>query len=179
MNNYITLIGSLTDKAFAPYRTVMASWTTYIADLRALLPPATPPKPTVGAPPPGGTATPSGDWHSGQQVRYALMARSSWNPSVQSELEERLRKSGFKISEEQSTNKGPSASEWSEPLTIGPTVGAVVGGITDVDGADTLVVLRQFSTNTAAAWSDSQQVAALARPFPPTYTDTNPGGNPW
>ena len=121
----------------------------------ALLPPAKPPQPTVGPPPPGGTATPSGSWNSGQQVRYALMAKST---------------------------KGPSpASEWSQPLTIGATVGAVVGGITAVDGADTLVVLRQFRANTTppAAWSDNrEQVAALAGPFPPTYTDTNLGGDP-
>lgn len=153
MTAYVAKIAKGVDDGFAPHRQVMASWTTYIADLLALLPPAVPPIPTVAAPPLGGTATPSGDWKSGDQVRYALMAKST---------------------------KGPSpASDWSQPLTIGTTVGAVVGGIAAVDGADTIVVVRGFQPSGASVWGDSQQVAALPRPFPATYTDTNPGGDPW
>jgi hypothetical protein len=150
---YRAAIAKQVDDGFAPHRQVMASWTTYIANLLALLPPDVPPVPHVSLAPPGGAGTPSGDWVSGDAVRYSLMARGT---------------------------KGPSpASDWSEPLTIGATVGAVLGGITHVDGAVVIVVLRQIRRHDSAEWSDAKQIAALAAPFPATYSDVSTGGDPW
>jgi hypothetical protein len=155
MLTYKTTIAKAVDTAFAPHQTVMASWTTYIADLLTLLPPAIPKVPTVSAPPTGGTATPAGEWVVGDDVRYALMARRD--------------KGGLS-----------PASDWSKPLAIGNTLGAVLSGIQPVDGADSIVVVRQFRPRGAADWSpESEQVAVLQPPFPASYTDTNPGGNPW
>jgi hypothetical protein len=150
--SYVADLAKKIDDGFAPHRTIMASWTTYIADLLALLPPGIPPTPTATAAP-DGEATPVGEWVSGADVRYSLMAKST---------------------------KGPSpAGEWSGPVTIGATAGAEVAGITPVSGAASIVVLRQFRANPHADWDTAEQVAVLTPPFPPSYRDTNVGGDPW
>lgn len=156
MAEYASSVGKRVDDGFVPHRQVMASWQTYIANLIRLLPPGAPAAPTVGPPPTGGPAVPDGAWTAGIQVRYALLAKNT---------------------------KGPSpASAWSSPLTVAETVGAGVSGIAGVAEADTMVVLRQFragGAGGAAGWSDSQAVSVLSPPFPPTYVDTNLGGDPW
>lgn len=149
---YIAKIDQQVEDLFAPHRQAMATWTTYIADLLALMPPAIPSAPTATGLTTG-TSTPAGEWSAGDSVRYALMAKGA---------------------------KGPSpASDWSTPLTIGAVVGADLGGIAAVPGADTLVVLRSFRSHGSAEWGAVEEIAALTGTPPATYRDESTGGDPW
>lgn len=151
LDNYRNSINAGIDNSFAPHRDKMGSWITYLTSITDLMPPGLPSIPTVTLAT-SGTATPAGDWKDGDQVRYALMAKSDHGPSP--------------------------ASDWCKEITISGCVGATIGGITPVPGAKSIVVLRQFRPK-GGDWGDVEQAAALAAPFPDTYTDITQGGDPW
>lgn len=155
-NKYMKQVQANLDVAFADTFATVAAWGTLISEFYEILPPGKPAGiRTVSAPSSGAPADTTGTWKKGTILRYSVSA----------------------VNEDH--GPGP-ASKPSPEYKVGDLRGAVLGGLPNPQGADSLWLYRQARTSEQhwASAEDAMIVGIITadpatKAMPLTYTDTS------